>query len=122
MIRNLALVAFLAGIATTVAVRAADPEPELPRIRVIASDPVAFRGLSSGAFTIFREDTNGALSVSIALSGTASNGVDYVTLPGSVTIPAGFHAVGLEVEPLGEGDASPNEVVILTLVTNSEYR
>lgn len=99
-----------------------DAASALPKVGVTASDPVAFRGLSTGAFTVYRDDTNGPLSVKILLSGTASNSVDYAALPNTVIIPAGFHAIGLEVDPLGDGDSSPTETVVLTLSTNESYR
>jgi hypothetical protein len=98
------------------------PSPSSDGVSVSASDPIAFRGLSSGAFILHRPDTNGDLAISIALSGTASNGVDYATLPGTVTIPAGFHAVGLTVSPLGGGSSSPDEWVTLTIVSNANYQ
>ena len=87
------LLAVVAGFFLPVAFAADQPEPQLPKVSVVASDPIAFQGLTTGSFTLFRDDTNGALSVKITLSGTASNGVDYATLPDSVTIPPGFHAV-----------------------------
>jgi len=125
--RKLKLLAAFLALGVGAAVHADDDDdataliPGLPVVKVSASDPVAFRGLSTGAFTLRREGTNGDLTVSLALSGSASNGVDYVKLPDSVTIPAGFHAVGLQVSPLGSGVASPNEWVTLTIVTNTNY-
>ena len=82
---------------------AADPTP--PVVSVNASDPTAFRGLSTGAFLIHRNDTNGDLNVNLKIGGTANNGVDYTTLPTSVKIPAGFFSVGLVVSPLGGAQA-----------------
>ncbi|HTG44655.1 MAG TPA: hypothetical protein VK633_09000, partial [Verrucomicrobiae bacterium] len=95
--------------------------PGAPSVRVSASDPVAFRGVSSGAFVLSRGETNGDLAVKITFSGTASNGVDYATLPSSVTIPAGFRSVGLKVDPIGSGSSVPNEWVTLTIQTNTNY-
>src|SRR5689334_22280515 len=80
----------------------------LPKVSVVASDPVAFQGLTTGSFTVYRDGTNGELAVKLTLSGTASNGVDYATLPDSVTIPPGFHAVGLVVQPSTNGGVSPD--------------
>ncbi|HEY6225895.1 MAG TPA: hypothetical protein VI282_02125, partial [Verrucomicrobiae bacterium] len=77
-----------------------DSDSGVPRVSVTASDPVAFGSLSTGAFVLYRDGTNGDLTVTVSYSGTASNGVDYATLPTSVKIPDGFHAVGLTVTPL----------------------
>lgn len=94
----------------------------VPVVSVNASDPTAFRGLSSGAFLLHRDRTNGDLAVSIKLSGTASNGVDYATIPSPITIPAGFFSVGVPVNPLGAGASAPDEWVTLTIDTNVNYQ
>jgi hypothetical protein len=103
-------------------VKGADSAPSsLPQISVVASDPTAFEGYSSGAFTIYRAGTNDNLAVGIHLGGSASNGVDYVTLPDSVTIPAGFHSVGLTVQPLVVPQNSEGKRVELTILSNATY-
>src|SRR5580765_7336591 len=102
---------------------AANPaDPTLPVVSVNASDPTAFRGLSTGAFLIHRTDTNGDLNVNLKIGGTAQNGVDYTTLPTSVKIPAGFFSVGLLVSPLGGAASAPDQTVVLTVDTNVDYR
>src|SRR3954469_12125535 len=93
----------------------------LPRVSVTASDPVAFGSLSTGAFVLYRNGTNGDLTVTVSYSGTASNGVDYATLPTSVKIPDGFHAVGLTVTPLNAGDLTQNKWVETTIVDADTY-
>lgn len=58
------------------------------------------------------------LIVHYLISGSASNGVDYATLPGVVTIPAGKNYALITVNPLEDIDASnspPFSTVILTL-------
>jgi hypothetical protein len=97
-------------------------DPTLPVVSVNASDPTAFRGLSSGAFLIHRNDTNGDLNVNLKIGGTAENGVDYTALPTSVKIPAGFFSVGLVVSPLGGGASAPDQTVVLTVDTNADYQ
>jgi hypothetical protein len=53
-------------------------------------------------FTISRNsDTSLALTVHYTLGGSGQNGVDYQTLPGSATIPAGASLVTVTVQPLG---------------------
>ncbi|MDB6039454.1 MAG: large protein [Verrucomicrobiales bacterium] len=113
--------ALLAGLSIP-NVKAADSSPSnLPQVSIVASDPTAFEGFSSGAFTIYRAGTNDNLAVSIHLGGSASNGVDYVTLPDSVTIPAGFHSVGLTVQPLVVPQNSEGKRVELTILSNATY-
>lgn len=104
---------------------ATDPAPPspLPLVKIIASDPVALEGVSSGAFTVIRADGGGAdLSVNFLITGTGTNGVDYVLIPGSVTIPAGYLAVSIPVVPNNIAALDKDKTVILTLDTNANYR
>ncbi len=91
----------------------------LPEVSVNAIDPVAFRGLSSGAFLLRRESTNDDLAIDIVLSGSATNGVDYATVPTTVTIPAGFFTLGVPINPIGTAFA--DQSVTLTIKTNANY-
>jgi hypothetical protein len=59
--------------------------------------------------------TNAELSVSYAISGTASNGVDYATLSGNVSIPAGYRAARIVVTPIDDKEAEQPESVVLSL-------
>ena len=61
--------------------------------------------------------TNAALLINYAVSGTASNGVDYPWLSGSTTIPAGATNVSITVPPYHDQITNevPPETVILTL-------
>jgi len=95
---------------------------DLPKVSVTASDPVAFDGLTTGAFTLYRDTTAGDLVVKIAVGGTAENGVDYAKLPDSVTIPDGFHAVGLVVQPLATGENAPGKWVEVTIQKDDAYK
>jgi hypothetical protein len=94
-----------------------------PLVVVVAPDPTAFVGTSSGAFTLIRYgSTDKDLNVDVKLSGSASNGVDYVTIPNVITIPAGALATDVKVDPLVDQDNRGNKSVALTLQTNSNYR
>ena len=55
------------------------------------------------------------LTVFYTIQGTASNGVDYVALPGSVTIPAGSLYVDIPVDILGDAVAEPQEAFTGTI-------
>ena len=74
-----------------------------------------------GAFTIFRSQntTNIALVVNYGMSGTASNGVDYLPLGGSATIPAGSTGVVVSIIPVNDYGADGVEVAQLTLLAGS---
>jgi len=96
-----------------------------PSVNIYATDPVAIVGtntpniyyptttasnyISGGntaTFVVHRNtSTNTDLMVYYSIGGTAINGEDYETLPGSVVIPAGKSYALITVYPL-EGDAS----------------
>jgi hypothetical protein len=96
-------------------VRAADPWP--PMVLVIATDPnAAEAGSDPAQFLVVRVGlANGPLTVNYVMGGTASNGVDYVTLPGSVTIPDGAYFAPVDVTPIDDYLIEGNESVYIAL-------
>jgi len=94
-----------------------------PAVSVVAPDPTAFVGTSSGAFTLIRNGpTNDTLAVNVRLSGTASNGVDYATISDVISIPAGDLATDIRVDPIVDTLNRGNKTVVLAIETNSNYR
>ncbi len=92
------------------------------QIRVFALDAYASVAGDCATVQVYRYyNTNVDLVVNYVVSGTASNGVDYVALPGSVTIPAGRAFVNLTVQPLSNPLPGPTETVIVTLSNNTAY-
>ncbi|HEV2436245.1 MAG TPA: Ig-like domain-containing protein [Verrucomicrobiae bacterium] len=78
-------------------------------------------GPKTATFTVRRfGDTNGDLTVPYDISGTASNGVDYVALPGSVTIPAGERRALITIVPIDDGPPDVNKTVVLTLLPDMQ--
>ena len=63
--------------------------------------------------------TNDDLDVAYAIGGTATNGVDYVALPGLVTIPAGERRADITIVPLDDGPPDITSTVILKLVPDA---
>lgn len=93
-----------------------------PKVEIRATDSTALTGVSSAAFTVIRSSpTNADLVVSFEISGTASNGVDYVTITDSATIPGGYLAADIAIQPLVNLDKRGNKTVVLTLKTNALY-
>lgn len=77
-------------------------------------------GPKNATFSVFRfGDTNGDLDVAYAIGGTATNGVDYVTLPGAVTIPAGALRADITIVPLDDGPPDITSTVVLKLVPDT---
>lgn len=91
-------------------------------IELLTPDGTALAGTSSASFTLVRTGaTNSAVEVSLVIGGTASNGVDYATIPNLVNIPAGALAVDIPINPLVNVDRRGNKTVTLALSTNSLY-
>ena len=65
-----------------------------------------------------RRDDNLAnpLTVHYTTGGTATNGVDYEKLTGSVVIPAGQSEVKLRVRPIAVNGAVPAKEIVLKLL------
>jgi hypothetical protein len=74
-------------------------------------------GANTAAFSVRRTGpTNTSLTVHYAMSGTASNGIDYVALSGHVTIPTGQRFARIELTPIEDSVRENIESVILTLL------
>ncbi|MCX6905081.1 MAG: Ig-like domain-containing protein, partial [Verrucomicrobia bacterium] len=85
--------------------------------------PVTNCGPKNATFAVQRSgDTNRALTVAYGLGGTASNGVDYLTLPGVVTIPVGQRQAMISIVPLDDGPPDVNTTVIIRLGPANSYR
>jgi hypothetical protein len=78
-------------------------------------------GPKTAMFTVRRfGDTNFDLNVPYNIGGTASNGLDYVTLPGFVNIPAGARRSLITIVPIDDGPPDVNKTVILTLLSDMQ--
>ncbi len=99
------------------------PVIDLPAVEILGTDPTALVGTSSGAFTVVRSGSpTAALAVQYAISGSAVNGVDYNQIKSDVTIPAGFLATDIAILPISDSPNRGNRTVVLTLLTNANYR
>jgi hypothetical protein len=94
-------------------------EPASPPVVVTvwASQPLAYEpGNHAGVFTLSRGDnTNSAATITYTLAGTATNGVDYATVPASVTLAAGQSQTNLVITPVVEPQATGYKTVELQL-------
>ena len=78
-------------------------------------------GPVAGDFTLTRNGDTNDLTVYLAISGTASNGVDYVTLTNAVTFSGGSNSMALPVMPFLDYAIEGNESVNVTIVSNLAY-
>lgn len=77
-------------------------------------------GPKNATFTVRRfGDCTAPLTLNYTTGGTATNGVDYVFLPGVVTIPAGQAYALLTVVPTDDGIPGINKTVSLTLAPST---
>ncbi|MSQ24531.1 MAG: hypothetical protein EXR58_08330 [Chloroflexi bacterium] len=108
------------GLSPTARVVAADT---LPVVSIRASDRTASEpGTNPGAFTVTRTgDTRTSLTVGYTVSGTATTGVDYTALSGSVVIPAGARTATILVTPLDDLTIERPETVVVALATSLPY-
>jgi hypothetical protein len=100
-----------------------DLEPPHPVVSITSTNTTAAEpGTDTASFTITRTgDTAAPLTVALRISGTASNGVDYVTLPSSVTLPAGVASTNITVTPLNDSVGEPTESIIVTIAGSQQY-
>ncbi len=96
---------------------------QLPLVSVAATDASAAEpGTDTGTFTLTRGgDLGSPLAVSIVMSGTATSGVDYLSLPATVTFPSGQANAALTVTPLDDALVEAAESVTLTIIDDAPY-
>ena len=105
------------------------PPGLLPAVRIAATAPITseffpdgIHTLIPGVFTVWRTGaTNIDLTVFFSVSGSASNGLDYVDIGNSVIIPAGSPSGLIGVVPIDDFLIEGNEVLVVTLAPNAAY-
>jgi hypothetical protein len=78
-------------------------------------------GPTPGTFLITRTEPGPEIVVNYTLSGTAVNGQDYVTLPGSIIMPANVTQVTINVTPINDSVAEFAETVTLSINESPNY-
>jgi hypothetical protein len=66
-------------------------------------------------------DLTKPVTIFYSVGGTATNGVDYRWLPGSLTIPARAAAQSVLITPLGDRSAEGSETVVIAISPNPLY-
>ncbi|MES2981163.1 MAG: Calx-beta domain-containing protein [Verrucomicrobiota bacterium] len=100
-------------------------DDEQVAVTVAATDATASepeRADGNGVFAFTRTGDNSAdLTVNYFLGGTSTNGGDYTTLTGTVTILAGQSVATVTVAPVNDTEQEFNETVILNLSPGAGY-
>ena len=85
--------------------------------------PTAIEGGASASLLLSRSgNTNASLTVTLSLSGTATNGTDYTTSPSplnSVVLGAGQSARLLYIQPINDSLTEGDEVVLVQIASGS---
>ena len=91
-------------------------------VTVSVQDSSASESGDSGVYRISRTGgINSSLIVYYTVSGSATNGTDYMSLSGSVVIPRGYSYVDVKLTPIDDTSVEGNETATLTLTANPAY-
>ncbi|NCR06841.1 MAG: S8 family serine peptidase, partial [Microcystis aeruginosa LG13-03] len=94
----------------------------LPVVTVAATDAVAGEPANNGQYTLTRTgDTTSALTVNIAMGGTATNGTDYTAIPATVTFKSGFSTATVDLNVIDDTLPEGTETATLTVLAGSGY-
>ncbi|NQU12165.1 hypothetical protein HQ590_15330 [bacterium] len=95
----------------------------LAGVQVAASGPVAAEETGTAGMVTFTRtgSTNLALTLPLDIGGTASNGVDYAALPGTLVLAAGNTATNLAIVPLADTWAEGAETVTVGVQSNGTF-
>lgn len=94
----------------------------LPTVTLSTLSAAKEYGPTAGKFTFTRSgSTAAALDVFFTVTGSATAGTDYVTLPTHIIIPAGAASTSILVTPVDDALVEASETVVLTLSTNAAY-
>lgn len=94
-----------------------------PVVKALATVATAAElGSTPGQVTFSRTGSlSEPLEIKLEIAGSATPGVDYLTLPTSVTIPAGAKTQMLTVVPIDDTIAENNESVTVSIVPDANY-
>ncbi|MDR3459707.1 MAG: Calx-beta domain-containing protein [Verrucomicrobiae bacterium] len=113
----------LAPLAEATVIITDDDAPATPTVTLTTTTPeISEDGMDNGELVFMRNGSTAAdLYVNYAVSGTATPGTDYVTLPGVVLIPAGQSSTTVPLTVIDDKNVEPNETVTATITPNAAY-
>lgn len=112
---------YVLGSSTTATVNIADTP--VPTVSLVTNDNVASEAAdSSGLWTVMRSGPRtGELTVRYALDGSATPGVDYSILSGTVLIPVGAGSATVTLAPLADELLEDAETAVLSILEDPAY-
>ncbi|MEZ5173962.1 MAG: choice-of-anchor L domain-containing protein [Bacteroidia bacterium] len=82
------------------------------------NDSTVYEGCTDAVVTVSRPDADPTpLTISYTVGGTATPGVDYATLPGTVTIPANQSSTTFTIQGYADGIMEGTETIVLNATT-----
>lgn len=86
----------------------------------IGSAPYAVEGCVNGVFTFTNNgSTAQAITINYTVTGSATQGVDYPNLPGSIIIPAGSSSATLSIPATNDGISEGQETIQLVITVTT---
>jgi hypothetical protein len=119
MNKRLIFLLVLVGLLVILSVSVVAAQSVVPTVTIKATDPIAKEPSDNGEFTVYRSNSSGSvapLTVYYSVTGTATNGVDYAKLTGSVVIPGGAASALIPVKVIDDKLKEPAETVIVTII------
>lgn len=94
-----------------------------PRVSIAATDPVAHESSGEPAVvTITRTGPlTAALTVNLAISGTATSGVDYAAISTTATLAAGQRSITRTLTPLPDAIVEGTETAVISLAPSTKF-
>jgi hypothetical protein len=98
------------------------PDSSRPQVKIVATSNDLTASGQAGVIVITRNGVKlgKALTVTLSISGSAVEGVDYMPLPETVVIPAGVQSMEIPVIPLSSDFAGTKKIKI-TATPRTEY-
>ncbi len=112
-----------AGTSGYVIADAVEFVPYQETVTILATDPNAIRSNQSpGSVTVCRAGaTDAPLTVTLNLTGTAVNGSDYQTIPGTVILPAGISFSNISVVPKTNANTIGSKTAVVGIASSANY-
>ncbi|MGK0188774.1 MAG: hypothetical protein ACI9R3_004588 [Verrucomicrobiales bacterium] len=80
-------------------------------------------GLVAGRFVLRRAGSvRGSLTVKLAVSGSATSGIDYQSIGSSVTFPSDEREMSIDILPYGDGIDESSETVRIEILSSEGYK
>jgi uncharacterized delta-60 repeat protein/uncharacterized repeat protein (TIGR01451 family) len=114
----------LSGDEATLRIEGYDTPNPQPNVGILSldGDAIETRGDSATvAFFRFNAPNESELAIRYSVSGVASNGVDYLSLPGVITIPAGQDFALLPIYAINDLFVEGNEPATITIEPDPAY-